>query len=258
MDGDTEWLPRAGTLDSKIPAFRVLQVINSESVPDDPDWHERYRFRLDEDEESSRWLIVQKWRGDSTTEEDRSEGRLQTLERHQRRVRALMTELARRINLPPALIETLEAVAETHDEGKRARLWQRAFNVPDFEHVYAKTPGPIKHALLNGYRHEFGSLGSPVVHRALHEQLEFRDLGLHEIAAHHGFARPAIGINGCEDAPPSMLEGRAREVAVRFAMLQRDWGPWGLAWIEALFRSADQQASRENDPGDALQTTEPQ
>lgn len=256
MDRDADWLPRADTGDSRIPPFRILHV--AEFPPEDLDWHDRFRFKVDEDEESSRWLIVQKWRGDSTTEEDRSEGRLQTLERHQRRVRELVIELASRLDLPPALTEVLEAAADTHDEGKRAALWQRAFNVPDFKHVYAKTPGPIKYALLNGYRHEFGSLGVPVVQRKLHEQLEFRDLGFHEIAAHHGFARPVIGINGCEDSPPSVLEARAREVAVRFARLQREWGPWGLAWIEALFRSADQQASRENDAGDALQVTEQQ
>jgi CRISPR-associated endonuclease/helicase Cas3 len=52
---------------------------------------------------------------------------------------------------------------------------------------------------------------------------------------------------GCEDAPPSTLEGRGRDVALRFARLQKRWGPWGLAWWESLLRAADQQASREND-----------
>jgi CRISPR-associated endonuclease/helicase Cas3 len=75
----------------------------------------------------------------------------------------------------------------------------------------------------------------------------WRDLVLHLIAAHHGQARPVIGTRGCEDAPPSVLEERARAVALRFALLQRRWGPWGLAWWEALLRAADQQASRDND-----------
>jgi CRISPR-associated endonuclease/helicase Cas3 len=80
----------------------------------------------------------------------------------------------------------------------------------------------------------------------------WRDLVLHLIAAHHGQARPVIGTRGCEDAPPSVLEERARAVALRFALLQRRWGPWGLAWWEALLRAADQQASRDNDRREGL------
>jgi CRISPR-associated endonuclease/helicase Cas3 len=81
-------------------------------------------------------------------------------------------------------------------------------------------------------------------------------LGLHLIGAHHGFARPVIGIGGGEDAPPSALEERAREVALRFARLQKRWGPWGLAWWESLLRAADQQASRDNDAEDSAVTKE--
>jgi CRISPR-associated endonuclease/helicase Cas3 len=35
--------------------------------------------------------------------------------------------------------------------------WQRAFNAPK-DGVYAKTEGPINYRLLDGYRHELGSL----------------------------------------------------------------------------------------------------
>ncbi len=62
--------------------------------------------------------------------------------------------------------------------------------------------------------------------------------------------RKVIETRGCEDAPPSLLEDRAREIALRFARLQRRWGPWGLAWWEALLRAADVQASRRNDAGE--------
>ena len=112
-------------------------------------------------------------------------------------------------------------------------------------------------ALLDGYRHEFSSLAAVTQDddfKKLPESL--RDLALHLIAAHHGFGRPVIGISGCEDAPPSRLEGRAREVALRFARLQRHWGPWGLAWWESLLRAADQQASRAIDPDGTLASKE--
>jgi CRISPR-associated endonuclease/helicase Cas3 len=42
---------------------------------------------------------------------------------------------------------------------------------------------------------------------------------------------------------PSAAEEVAREAALRFARLQRLWGPWGLAWWEALLRCADAAAS---------------
>ncbi len=69
---------------------------------------------------------------------------------------------------------------------------------------------------------------------------------LHLITTHHGFARPTIGTTGCENAPPSVLDDKATEIALRFARLQHRWGPWGLAWWEALLRAADQLASRDN------------
>ena len=78
---------------------------------------------------------------------------------------------------------------------------------------------------------------------------EMKDLVRHLIAAHHGRARPVIETAGCEDAPPSLLEARARDVALRFARLQKRFGPWGLAWLEAILRAADQQASRDLDEG---------
>jgi len=137
--------------------------------------------------------------------------------------------------------------------------WQRAFKAPreKDEHgiykVFAKTLGPIDQAVLGGYRHEFGSLLSvegDAEFRAL--PADWRDLVLHLVAAHHGHARPVIETSGCEDGPPSLLEERARAVTLRFARLQKHWGPWGLSWWEALMRAADQQASRDNDKGNTL------
>lgn len=102
-------------------------------------------------------------------------------------------------------------------------------------------------ALLDGYRHEFGSLpfaeADPSV-QALAP--DWRELCLHLVAAHHGAARPLIRTDGAAE-PPSRAAARAREVALRYAQLTERWGPWGLAWWEALLRAADQQASRRND-----------
>ena len=140
----------------------------------------------------------------------------------------------------------LVAAARHHDDGKRASRWQRAFNARREGGPYAKTPGPLNRKLLNGYRHEFQSMldaeGNGL--DGLDRSDPHFDLALHLIAAHHGRARPVIGIEGCDSLPPTAAAHRAHEAALRFARLQRQWGPWGLAWWEALLRAADQRASR--------------
>jgi len=240
-------------LGEDVVGFRVRNIEKSAAVAPDTNWRERFRFacEISEDGEPIRWLVVDKWRANAATEDDRSEGARQLLEEHQERTEQRARELAKALGLSQEYGDVLAIAAGLHDEGKRAARWQRAFNAPT-DGAYAKTEGPINHSLLDGYRHEFGSLLRIENHERLRElSEEQRDLVLHLIAAHHGFARPLIGKNGCEDAPPSVLENRAAEIALRFARLQARWGPWGLAWWEALLRAADQLASRDNAAGSA-------
>jgi len=170
-----------------------------------------------------------------------------------------MVRLAKAVNLSDVAVDALAVAASLHDEGKKSPRWQRAFKAPreKDEHgaykVFAKTRGPIDQAVLGGYRHEFGSLRS-VEGNSEFKALpaEWRDLVLHLVAAHHGQARPVIETSGFDDGPPSLLGERALAVTLRFAHLQKHWGPWGLSWWEALLRAADQQASRDNDEGKTL------
>jgi CRISPR-associated endonuclease/helicase Cas3 len=213
------------------------------------------RFILESDDVGvTRWLQVDKWHHEGELEEDRSIAhKPQLLDEHQSWAEDEARMLTQRLNLPVEYREALQLAARLHDEGKRATCWQRAFRAPR-DGVYAKTSGPLNLQLLGGYRHEFGSLslvqGDPRL-TALDPGLQ--DLVLHLIAAHHGHARPVISTAGCEDAPPSALQLRAREVALRFMRLQERWGPWGLAYWEALLRAADQRASRRNDGPDQEQ-----
>lgn len=246
LDGSGEWLP---PIDGK-PAIRFrVCVADLTAPPAEPGWRHRVRVPIERTSEGEvvRWLMVQKWRNDSTTADDGASGALQTLAGHQEAAVARARAIAEHLGLPQVYARMLEIAARLHDEGKRAANWQKAFNAPASGGPFAKTPGPISQSLLDGYRHEFGSLPG-VAADAEFLTLpndELRDLALHLVAAHHGFARPLIGVQGCADAPPSLLEERAREVALRFVRLQRRWGPWGLAWWESLLRAADQQASRE-------------
>jgi CRISPR-associated endonuclease/helicase Cas3 len=202
-----------------------------------------------EDEGATAWLVIESSCSEAAeSEEGRSVGarNAQTLAENQSWTEEAAADLASRLGLPQPYVEMLTTAARLHDEGKRAARWQRAFRAPH-DAVYAKTTARPNLDVLGGYRHELGSI--PYAERdarlrALEPDL--RELCLHLIAAHHGQARPLIRIDGAEE-PPTRLAGRAREIALRFASLERRWGPWGLAWWETLLRAADQSASRRND-----------
>jgi CRISPR-associated endonuclease/helicase Cas3 len=251
-DDGAPWISAAPatsrTVSVPVVPFRVRSVDAENRREIDTEWQECFFFatEVSEDGEPIRGLIVE----NAATEEGRSTGPPQVVDEHQAWTEQRARELARRLRLPDRYTEMLAMTASLHDEGKRAPRWQRAFNAKRDGRDYAKTRGPINYALLDGYRHEFGSL-TVAAKDPRFAQLpgDLQDLALHLIAAHHGFARPVIGTSGCEDAP-SALEEREREVALRFAQLQKRWGPWGLAWWEALLRAADQQASRANDERD--------
>ena len=251
-DGDAPWMDASET---PVIRFRIREYTESDEDRDNDDWLESLPFVLErnDDGEIARWLSIQKWFDTSNTENDRAEGRPQALAEHQSWASKRAEAIGKRLGLPDDYIAMLTIAARLHDEGKRAKRWQDAFNAERDKKRFgisgdlAKTRGPIKQAVLGGYRHEFGSLPyakDDDKFKNLSEELQ--DLALHLIAAHHGHARPLIATDGC-DAPPFMLEEPAHEVALRFARLQKRWGPWGLAWWEALLRAADVQASRDND-----------
>ena len=202
-----------------------------------------FETRLDAGGVARRGLAVYKWGGESEDEDSRSIlSSPQTLTDHTEQVVASARELACRLGLPSDEVEAISIAARLHDVGKDARRWQDAMNAPKDNRPYAKTRGGGNWRLLEGYRHEFGSLLS-----AERENLpdNTRDLILHLIAAHHGYARPLIRSAGCDDGPPSLMESKAGDAARRFARLQKQYGPWGLAWREAILRAADQGASRD-------------
>ena len=252
----------AGT--AGLPAVRVRLVSDDERVrrlAGEPEvarekdgqeadvWRESWAesYRVSAADRTVTWLIVEKWRGAASEEDSHAVAPApQGLEEHQEWAAREADRIASELGLEHKDRAMLVAAARRHDDGKRVPRWQRAFNAPRNGGPYAKTPGPLNRHVLNGYRHEFQS-----VLDAEDNGLDGLDrpdprfeLALHMIAAHHGHARPAIGIEGCDRLPPTAAAGRAYEIGQRFARLQREWGPWGLAWWEALLRSADRRASR--------------
>ena len=129
--------------------------------------------------------------------------------------------------------------AQFHDIGKARAHWQRCMHVPEEDRPLAKTGKRAKPLPLGGFRHELASVVECSKKEEVNRHKE-RDLILHLIAAHHGWARPCF-------KPGALLEGGTAgellDVMQRYASLQRRFGPWGLAWLEGLLRGADWEAS---------------
>lgn len=251
-DHDQDWPEAERSADRRTIKWKVIRLDGAQTHAPESHWRKRCEFVIqqNEDGEAVSRLEIYKLRQDAANEEDRSIGPDQGLSEHQACAADHARRIGQRLKLPDHWTKLLVLAARLHDEGKRADRWQNAFNAPGDGRPYAKTQGPVNLQLLDGYRHEFGSLfhaERDPEFRALSDQ--DKDLVLHLIAAHHGNARPTIDTRSCDEAPPSALKTRAQEVALRFARLQRRWGPWGLAWWEALLRAADQKASKDNEKG---------
>ena len=172
-------------------------------------------------------------------------GSTQTLEEHGRRVGKAIRRIARALGLEPTLVKALGLAGEWHDPGKSRRVWQLAAGVPPGGPPLAKSRrGRFRPGWLGGYRHEFGSVAD--AERSLPADTPHRDLILHLIAAHHGWARPGFPRPEQWDpeASPDTNRALAERIADRYARLSAEHGPWRLAWFEALVKAADAWVSR--------------
>jgi CRISPR-associated endonuclease/helicase Cas3 len=235
-----------------VVGYRVRLAEAAGTENDASGWHAIYSFQTSnsEDEEGKPPILVEVYRGKDAPNRqgDPAVSKAeQGLQEHLTETGQEADALARALSLPDDYRDMLVKAAEAHDLGKDRVRWQDAMNAPKTGRPFAKTQGGGNPRLLCGYRHEFGSLAdvenSPDI-KNLPDEL--KELALHLIASHHGYARPIIAPND-PNAPPSALAKRAEECALRYARLQRRWGPWGLAWWEAIFRAADQRASRKLD-----------
>jgi CRISPR-associated endonuclease/helicase Cas3 len=260
---DASW---PGCLDTGWTAEELEQigicVLGPSEDPQSRNWRPVHRFPWSDPELADpTFLTVATWRKAASSPAMGQAGDLavqriaQRLDRHHDWTRIEAARIAQALDLPPAYATMLETAAALHDSGKSRPLWQRAMGAPG-DAIYAKTTGggDLNHLRIDGkvYRHEFGSLADAESVEALTGlSPDLRDLALHLIAAHHGNARPLIAAVD-PLIPPSCSRQRGQAAALRFAALQRRWGPWGLAWWEALLRAADRRASKRLD--EAAQT----
>jgi CRISPR-associated endonuclease/helicase Cas3 len=151
-----------------------------------------------------------------------------------------------KLSFPEQLRQAVVIAVRCHDLGKRREYFQKAvLGNNDRAVVLAKSAGK-RGRLAECWRHEFWSLLDVQDDPAFsHLPDAMQDLVLHLIAAHHGRARPHFPAGEAFD-PQKPADGRedpARETPRRFARLQRQYGRWGLAYLESLLRAADYAAS---------------
>lgn len=217
--------------------------------------------------------------GDLTSESDRAV----PWRRHTDAVRAIAEGFAARCIGDCAIAIT--AAAQAHDLGKLD--WRFQLLLHDGDEVAASSGEPLAKSaelterrrkrrqvaedarLPRGFRHEFLSAQLADHFGLTPADHESRELALHLIASHHGYARPfapvvpdALVASGHArdlrlsdigmDATLSAAERRALTPASRldsgvpgrFWRLTRRYGWWGLAYLEGIFRLADWEASR--------------
>ena len=177
--------------------------------------------------------------------------------------------------------EALRAAARSHDLGKADERFQALLLNGDLADAWAQptlwaksarmplTPGQRvaahrRSSLPEGFRHEMLSVQLAELTHGLPVDHVLRDLALHLVAAHHGRARPFPPVAFDADPPDVSLPGPAvtltgaqrlehpphrlgSGIAERFWRLTRVFGWWGLAYLEAVLRLADQRASQRED-----------
>ncbi|HHH27150.1 MAG TPA: type I-U CRISPR-associated helicase/endonuclease Cas3, partial [Polyangiaceae bacterium] len=187
------------------------------------------------------------------------------------------------------LMEALSTAAYWHDAGKLDERFQLVLRQGDELAVIAGEPlaksagipaSPARRRAIReasrlpeDFRHEMLSLQLAERYARLPEERERADLLLHLVASHHGHARPFAPISidpdppeirGCHGGQAVELSADDRRrlrpahgissgIADRFWRLNRRYGWWGLAYLEAILRLGDWYGSHHvvDDAGDA-------
>jgi CRISPR-associated endonuclease/helicase Cas3 len=192
-------------------------------------------------------------------------GREVPLEEHLTRCAARAQTFA--VGLPTKLRNTVERAAALHDIGKadpRFQAWLRGGNPVKLDKLIAKSKGSGQNRAAmesarkmaeypKGARHELMSAAMLAGDAKETDDIDF-ELLLHLVASHHGRCRPFAPVVG--DAEPVEvrfgnwlarsdhgLERVGSGVSERFWRLTRRYGWYGLAYLEAMLRLADQRES---------------
>jgi CRISPR-associated endonuclease/helicase Cas3 len=236
---DEDDQPRRGRVWDDDPPPKGMRLVRSiDTRPDTEEGDELAGRRF------WRWYVRPRSADDDGS---RSSTEEQELQEHQSRAAEYAQTITAALGLAEPVRSAVVVGARHHDAGKARPLWQATIGNRDPSKVLAKSGHRRPPEIRTDYRHEFGSLldvMSEGAFRGLPE--EARELVLHLIAAHHGRARPHFPPEEVFDpGHTGVCAARvAAEVPRRFARLQRQYGRWGLAYLESLVRAVDVLASQ--------------
>lgn len=189
-----------------------------------------------------------------------------TLNDHLDSVGEIAARLGRTAGLGESHVEALRWAGQLHDIGKADIRFQRWLDPDGGGELLAKSTGTQRESRRQaagwpqGGRHEI--LSSRLMDAALEAGLELPagvdlDLVRHLVLTHHGHGRPSLpviddrmptrisyAVNGCAVTVSGDLSEEDLDQPRRFRALNRRYGYWGLALLEALLRQADHIASR--------------
>jgi CRISPR-associated endonuclease/helicase Cas3 len=200
------------------------------------------------------------------------------LDDHIRHVREVLDQILPQLSVTDRSVE-LRLAADIHDWGKADERFQALLINSDVTEaawqprLWAKS-GRLRctrresqlaiqrSGLPAGFRHELLSVAMAEANGQLGADVIARDLILHLIATHHGYCRPFAPVAPDDDPPPVdlrtigldvTLDARQRKSSPpyslaaghvnRFHRVLRRYGWWGLVYLEAVLRLADQRAS---------------
>jgi CRISPR-associated endonuclease/helicase Cas3 len=212
---------------------------------------------------------------EAVTEDDESvrsrTGKRILLADHSRGVRSKAAELASKTGLAAELAQDIELAAFLHDAGKAHpafKMWlyggdELAALGPPLAKSGQRLLGDAARArarLPYGARHEAASVRIALAHPAL-ERAHDRDLVLWLVGTHHGYGRPCfppvswpppddvfevdLGDGSVSSVPGLSLENLSSGWVELFERLRARYGPWQLAYLEAVLRLADHRRSEE-------------
>ena len=252
LDGDSKYADDIADLPEHLCERRIRKLCIGSNDLDDASEIEGMRLvrsiALDPDEEDEALIRFWNWYKLKPLEDTRSAQKPVELGTHVGNVEDRAQRIVKGLSLPDEIADAVVLAAKLHDHGKQRKRFQNMLGNHHYPDLMLAKSGRRGARLSEPFRHEFAS----VVDAAKDIQVQtlsspMRDLVLHLIAAHHGRARPHFppeeAFDPCQSAADTA--SLAIEIPRRFVRLQRQYGRWGLAYLESLLRAADWAASAE-------------